>query len=149
MSTNQSVGTILDSNSNSIIERWISSVERNEELTALSMNPQERSRHLRPLLAELVCRLRLGHDAKATVSNAAREHGVRRCAQGYTVPMVVEESRILEVSIFTTLHANLAGADCHNIMLDVAIIADEVDSQLKQSMIGFEEPLTAKTANYR
>ena len=63
--------------------------------------------------------------------------------------MVVEESRILEVSIFTTLHANLASTDCHNIMLDVAIIADEVDSQLKQSMIGFAEPLAAKTANYR
>jgi hypothetical protein len=149
MSTNQSVsvGTILDRNSNSTIDLWISSVEQNENLTVLSMNPQERSRHLRPLLSELVCRLRLGHDAKATVSNAAREHGVRRCAQGYTVPMIVEESRILQVSIFTTLHNNLASTDCHDIMLDVAMIADEVDSQLKQAMIGFAEPLTAKTAN--
>jgi hypothetical protein len=122
-------------------------VEGNEELTVLSMNPQERSRHLWPLLAELVCRLRLGHDAKATVSMAAREHGVRRCSQGYTVPMVVEESRILQVSIFTTIHDNLASVDCHNIMLDVAMIADEVDSQLKQSMIGFAETLTAKRPN--
>jgi len=51
------------------------------------------------------------------------------------------------MSIFTTLHDNLASTDCHNIMLDVAMIADEVDSQLKQAMIGFAEPLTAKTAN--
>jgi hypothetical protein len=144
---NQSVGTILDRNSNSTIERWISSVERNEELTVVAMNSQERSRHLWPLLAELVCRLRLGHDAKAAVSMAAREHGVRRCAQGYTVPMVVEESRILQVSIFTMLHDNLAGVDCDDVMLDVAMIADEVDSQLKQSMIGFAEPLAAKMPN--
>ena len=61
--------------------------------------------------------------------------------------MIVEESRILQVSIFTTLHNNLASTDCHNIMLDVATIADEVDSQLKQAMIGFAEPLTAKTAD--
>jgi len=118
-------------------------VERNEELTVLAMNPQERSRHLRPLLAELVDRLRLGHDAKAKVSSPAHEHGARRYAQGYTVPMIVEESRILQVSIFTTLHDNLASTDCHDIMLDVAMIADEVDSQLKQSIIGFAEPLVA------
>jgi hypothetical protein len=143
MSTKQSVATILERNSNSTIKRWVSSVERNEELTVLSMSSEERSRHLRPLLAELVCRLRLGHDAKAKVSSPAREHGVRRCAQGYTAPMIVEESRILQVSIFSTLHDNLANTDCHNIMLNVAMIADEVDSQLKQSMIGFAEPLVA------
>jgi len=118
-------------------------VERNEDLTVISMNPQERSRHLQPLLAELVCRLRLGRDAKAKVSSPAHEHGARRYAQGYTVPMIVEESRILQVSIFTTLHDNLASIDCHDIMLDVAMIADEVDSQLKQSIIGFAEPLVA------
>jgi len=139
MPTKQSVATILERNSSSTIKDWISCVERNEELTVLAMKPKERARHLPPLLAELVCRLRLGHDTKATVSIAAREHGIRRCAQGYTVPMIVEESRILQVSIFTTLHDNLASVDCHNVMLDVATIADEVDSQLKQAMIGFAE----------
>ena len=141
MVTKQPVATILERNSSSTIKCWTSSVARNEELTGLLMNPQERSGHLPPLLAELVCRLRLGHDAKAKVSNAAREHGIRRRTQGYTIPMIVEESRILQVSIFTTLQANLASIDCHEVMLDVAMIADEVDSQLKQTMIGFAEPL--------
>jgi hypothetical protein len=141
MSTKQSVATILEKNSNSTINGWISSVEHNEELTVLFMNRQQRARHLGPLLAALVCRLRLGHDAKAIVSNAAREHGIRRCMQGYTVPMIVEESRILEVSIFTTLQDNLANLDGHKVLLDVAMIADEVDSQLKQAMIGFTERL--------
>ena len=148
MPTKQSVATILERNSNSTVKIWISSVERNQELTVLSMKPKERSRHLLPLLAELVCRLRLGHDGKATVSNAARNHGIRRCAQGYTVPMIVEESRILQVSIFTTLHDNLASVDFRNLMLDVALIADEVDSQLKQAMTGFAEPCAEKTANH-
>jgi hypothetical protein len=143
--TKQSVATILERNSNSTINSWISSVERNEELTVLSMNPRIRSSYLSTLLAELVCRLRLGHDAKSEVSNAAREHGILRHVQGYTVPMIVEESRILQVSIFNTLQDNLASVDCHNVMLDVATIADEVDSQLKQAMIGFLEPLVAKT----
>jgi hypothetical protein len=37
---------------------------------------------------------------------AAREHGQLRLQQGYTAAMVVEESRILQVSIFSTLQRN-------------------------------------------
>ena len=48
--------------------------------------------------------------------------------------MVVEESRILQVSIFNTLQNNLGRVDFATVLLDVMIIADEVDSQLKQAM---------------
>ena len=46
--------------------------------------------------------------ATAAISLAAHEHGILRREQGYTVAMVVEESRILQVSIFNTLN-NRAG----------------------------------------
>jgi len=59
--------------------------------------------------------------------------------QGYTVPMVVEESRILQVSIFNTLQSNIGSVDFRHLALDVMTIADEVDSQLKQAMLGFTE----------
>jgi len=59
--------------------------------------------------------------------------------QGYTVPMVVEESRILQVSIFNTLQSNIGSVDFSTLLLDVMTIADEVDSQLKQAMLGFTE----------
>ena len=137
----ESVADILERNSDSTIESWISSVERNEELTALPLNYQERTSHLPLLLDDLVRRLRLAPDAKVTVSSAAREHGILRHAQGYTVPMIVKEFRILQVSIFITLHNNLGNVDFRIVMLDVAAIADEMDSQLKQAMLGFLEPL--------
>ena len=54
--------------------------------------------------------------------------------------MVVEESRILQVSIFKTLQNNLANVDFSTVLLDVITIADEVDSQLKQAMLGYIEP---------
>jgi hypothetical protein len=52
-----------------------------------------------------------------------------------TVPMLVEESRILQVSIFTILHRSLPTLDSSRVLLDVIEIADEVDSQLKQSTL--------------
>jgi hypothetical protein len=45
--------------------------------------------------------------------------------------MIVEESRILQVSIFDTLQKNLSTVDFSLLLHDVMTIADEVDSQLK------------------
>ena len=66
------------------------------------------------LLDEVPCRLRGNRDAEPLVSIAAAAHG-RRFAQGYSVAMLVEESRILEVTTFGTLQrhrANWIGIRC-------------------------------------
>jgi hypothetical protein len=67
-----------------------------------------------------------------------------RRQQGYTVPMVVEESRMLQVSIFRTLQRNLRRVDFSKVLLDVVTIADEVDSQLKQALISYVSPRDSK-----
>jgi hypothetical protein len=51
--------------------------------------------------------------------------------------MMVEESRILQSSIFQTLQNNLSTVDFSLPLIDVMTIADEVDSQLKQTIISF------------
>jgi hypothetical protein len=67
------------------------------------------------------------------------KHGIIRREQGYSIPMMVEESRILQVSIFNTLQSNLKVVDFSLLLLDVMTIADEVDSQLKQTIVSFAE----------
>jgi hypothetical protein len=57
--------------------------------------------------------------------------------------MVVEESRILQVSIFNTLQNNLDSVDFSKVLRDVITIADEVDSQLKQAVLSYVEPARA------
>jgi hypothetical protein len=46
----------------------------------------------------------------------------------------VEEARILQVSTCETIQRNLAGVDSSLVVPDIMLIADEVDSQLKQSI---------------
>jgi len=48
--------------------------------------------------------------------------------------MLVHESRPLQVTIFGTLQKNLNYLDFSLLLPDVMTIADEVDSQLTQSM---------------
>jgi len=140
------VAAILERDLRRTIRNWMSRVEHTEELTAISLTCQERTGHLPLLLGDLVRRLRLPPHAKVPISLAAREHGILRRKQGYTVPMLVEESRILQVSIFNTLQNNIGSVDFSTVLLDVMTIADEVDSQLKQAMLGFMETPVAKSA---
>jgi DNA-binding response OmpR family regulator len=141
------VAAILERDLQATIQNWNTRVGHTGELTAVSLTYQERICHLPLLLSDLVRRLRLPPDAKSPTSRAARDHGILRRKQGYTVPMVVEESRILQVSIFNTLQNNLGSVDFGTVLLDVMTIADEVDSQLKQAMLGFMETKVAKSAS--
>ncbi len=59
------------------------------------------------------------------------------CQQGYTAAMVVDESRILQVCIFSTLHRNERRVKFSKLLPDVVTIADEVDAQLKQQILCF------------
>jgi CheY-like chemotaxis protein len=136
----ETVASILEHNVDATIQDWMGLVERDEELTRVPLSFEDRSGHLPNLFAELIVRLRLPATTKAVISTAAREHGTVRYQQGYSAPMMVEESRILQVSIFDTLQKNLPKVDFSKVLLDVMTIADEVDSQLKQAMLSYVQP---------
>ena len=101
------------------------------------LNFEERTGHLPQLLRDIIARLRLDVGTKAPISIAASHHGDLRRKQGYTVAMVVEESRILQVCLFTTLHKSASQLDFTKLLPDIVIIADEVDAQLKQQMLRY------------
>jgi hypothetical protein len=60
-----------------------------------------------------------------------------RFVQGYSPSMLVEESRIFQVSVFNTLHLHQSELDQSQVLLDVIVIADEADTQPTESMRGF------------
>jgi len=144
----ESVASILEHDMSATIRDWMALVENDEELTCIPLSLEARTAHLPNLIADLIFRLRLPPTAKADASTAARQHGNLRREQGYTAAMVVEESRILQVSIFNTLQNNSANVDFSKVLRDVITIADEVDSQLKQAMLSYApwSPGSARSA---
>jgi CheY-like chemotaxis protein len=137
----ESVATILEYSIESTIEAWYERVKRNKKLTFVSMSREQRAGHIPKILIDLVHRLRsfksLG--SSELVSAAAEEHGRFRRQQGYSAAMLVEESRMLQVSIFETLQKNLASIDFSILLNAVMTIADEVDAQLSQAMDSYME----------
>jgi hypothetical protein len=52
--------------------------------------------------------------------------------------MLVEESRLFQVVTFQTLHRHQGELDQDQLLLDIVVIADEVDLQLMQAVRCFE-----------
>ena len=142
------VSTILERHSAGTISEWLTRAKANKELSHLTLSNEARTGHLGTLLNELVQRLRAPHfeEGKAKTSMAALAHGKVRSRQGYSAAMLVEESRILQVCIFKTLRNNLSAVDLALVLTDVMTIADEVDSQLKQTMASFSDQLAHEEA---
>jgi hypothetical protein len=135
--TIESVADILERELQTLIQEWLMRVEQEPDLTRIPLNFEERTGHLPHLLHDVISRLRLDAGTKAPISKAASDHGDLRRRQGYTVAMAVEESRLLQVSIFTTLHRNVKQLEFSALLPDVVTIADEVDAQLKEQMLRF------------
>ena len=133
----ESVADILERELDNMIKAWLSLVDKEPDLTSVHLTFEERTGHLPNLLHDVIARLRLDAGTKAPISEAAAVHGDLRHKQGYTVAMVVEESRLLQVTIFTTLHKNVKRLEFDLLLPDVVTIADEVDAQLKQQMLRF------------
>jgi hypothetical protein len=144
--TIESVADILDRELQSVIVDWLARVEREPDLKSIPLNFEERTGHLPHLLHDVIKRLRLDAGTKAPISKAAAEHGDLRRKQGYTVAMAVEESRLLQVTIFSTLQKNIENLQFSMLLPDVVTIADEVDAQLKEQMLCFMAADAAKLA---
>jgi hypothetical protein len=127
-----SVADVLERELEPTIEEWLKLVNMAPELTAIALSDADRTSHLPKLYHDLISRLRLG--TPSSISVAAIAHGRARREQGYSVAMLIEESRACEVATFGTLHLHQNELDNDQVILDIVVIADEVDSQLTQSV---------------
>jgi hypothetical protein len=140
----ETVADIIERQLDVVIKEWLARVEKEPDLTAIPLNYEERTGHLPQLLHDVIRRLRMDEGTKAPISEAAAHHGDLRSKQGYTVAMAVEESRLLQVTIFSTLHKSEKHLDFSVLLPAVVTIADEVDAQLKQQMLRFMAADAAK-----
>jgi len=135
------VAAILQRCTSEIVEDWLTKVRQNRELSRVALSDHERTGYLPKLIDDLIVRLRSPHitiqEGGFIGSPAAVAHGKLRRSQGYTSAMLVQDSRILQVTLFGTLQKNLRALDFSLLLPDVMTIADEVDSQLTQAMEGY------------
>jgi hypothetical protein len=133
------VASVLERETQTTISSWYARVEDETDLFNVPLSREERCAHLPEMFRDLVVRLRnpLPLGSRALVSPDAHAHGRLRREQGYTAAMMVEESRMLQVSIFQTLQSHIEETESGVLLLYIMAIADEVDSQLAQAMTSY------------
>jgi hypothetical protein len=135
--TLKSVAVVLERELASTIKEWLRQVKLIPDLTNIPLSDSDRTGHLPKLFDDLLCRLRLPRDAEPPVSITASAHGRLRFVQGYSPSMLVEESRIFQVTTFGALHLHQSELEQNQVLLDVMIIADEADRQLTEAVRSF------------
>jgi CheY-like chemotaxis protein len=135
----ESVASILDRDLDITIQRWLSRLKEVPELASIPLAVKDRVAYLPEIVKSITVRL-CGDRTVQVIDRpcaAAVLHGQVRYHQGYTAPLMVQESRLLQVCIFETIQRNLGSVDFSAVLPDIMIIADEVDSQLKQAIASF------------
>ena len=135
----ESVGLLIERTAQDILHDWFESVQKEESLAALPVSYETRSAPMVGVLRDIVARLNAARPGTAgkPFSHGCAQYGSDRFKQGYAPAKLVEEMRLLQLSIFHTLQANLASIDFNLLMVGMIAIADEIQAQLGQAVASY------------
>jgi DNA-binding response OmpR family regulator len=123
-------------NKDQIIQEWVKRVVRDGEIAAIRLTESERIDCLPPLLEDIITSA--GKPSDSTV-NAAADHGVIRARQGYTIPMLVREAKVLQDTIGNFAQQNLLAIEISHAIPDLIRIGGMIELALEGSITAFIE----------
>jgi YesN/AraC family two-component response regulator len=123
-----------------ISRQWLALVKAHSELAAMRLPDNERIDHLPEIVQELAKRVDvLSHETTHDAKNAAAKHGKERARQGFTIPLIVIEMRLLQRVLSTVLQRNLIRMDLSTVIGDMIQIGESLQEQLEFSIRGFQQ----------
>ena len=143
------VAQVLREFSSLICERWVRQVLADPELAALPLSDAERSDHIPDLMDELIRRLEGPQEELSPIAtDAARKHGKVRYQQGYTIPQVLFEARVLQHVLTSTIQENLFGLDLSTLVHDILEIGETLQAAVEISIRVYQSqiPLSLQTS---
>jgi len=122
-----------------ITQEWLQQVEKHPELSAIKLSKEERTDHLPKLIRELADRVESDRDSpEMSAVEAATLHGKQRYLQGYTIPLIITEARILQKIVSANLQVNLLAIDISTLIGDLIQIGESLTAELEESIRSFQ-----------
>lgn len=139
------VSELLRENVKRITQEWLREVKSHKELMSVRLKDSERIDHIPPLVEQLAIRIESGPStsSKAT-ADIGEAHGRNRARQGYSIPLVVVEMRLLQRVISFVLQRNLIRMDLSTVIADMMEAGEGLQEELEFSIRGFQK--TARDA---
>jgi DNA-binding response OmpR family regulator len=130
------VPDVIAENKDWVIAQWLQAVHQNPELMRVSLSETERRDHVPGLLDEAIAYTR---DQAIGVERqqAAAQHGTLRSQQGYSVPMLILEARLLQDVISDCIRRNVQVIDLSNLVADLCKMSHTISTELELSVRAF------------
>ncbi len=136
------VSEALEDLESEICSRWLTGVLVDPEIAELPLTLAERSDHIPQLLAELIRRLDGPLDMLTPIAvEAARKHGKARFLQGYTIPQILFEGRVLQQVISATIREVLLTVDLSTLVSDILQIGEALQGALEISVRTYQSQI--------
>jgi DNA-binding response OmpR family regulator len=128
---------VIARNRAEVIDAWYQAVEKHPEIMEIPLSRDERIDHLPQVLDELVRPMDSDQPDLRGPHSPSKEHGAKRRTQGYTVALLLEETRILHRVIADCMQSNLLKIDISNLIPDLIEVHDRMHSLLQTSLEAF------------
>jgi ActR/RegA family two-component response regulator len=129
---------IIAQNIDSIVEHWLADVKKDEEISAIPLSKADRQDHVPRLLQRALSSAR-GRQVTSEDIADAQMHGQTRRKQGYSIPLVVREAKILLRSIAACVQQNLLAIQVSYLIPDMVNVWETVATELEISVKAFIE----------
>src|SRR5881227_4246910 len=144
----QRLTQVIRANRESVVENWLQAVKKDSEISSISVPDPERKEHV-PLLLEVATDVAEGKELTADNRKAYVRHGAIRYRQGYTVPLLIREARLLQASLADCIQRNFTGIEMNYLVPDTIHFMGTIDALLEDSARGFIQQANAERVSNR
>jgi ActR/RegA family two-component response regulator len=144
----QRLPQLIGANTGSIVEDWLRAAKHDPEIGAIPVSDPERKEHL-PLLLQIAIGVAEGKELTAEDTQAYVRHGIVRHRQGYTVPLLIREARLLQASVADCIQRNFSGIEMSYLVPDTIHFMGTIDALLEASVRGFIQQANSEKVSSR
>jgi ActR/RegA family two-component response regulator len=130
------LSTFIRDNLQPIVARILQLMKSHRKLGSLALSDEARINSLPELLLSTVQTLE--SEPSSELSDRARElaaeHGRTRRTQGYTLPMIVDDTRLAEQAIYELAQQSLLELDLSYLITDLRRLNDSLENKLQESL---------------
>jgi len=129
------IASLLRENVEEITSKVLESMKADPQLDQLRLSDNQRVDHVPKMIGAMADSLESNHGKISENSlHAAADHGKLRRKQGYSIPMMVEDTHAVDGAIHEIVQNNLLFLDLSHLISDLRAVNGILEMQLKESL---------------
>ena len=142
----QRLPQVIKAKSESIVEHWLQTIKQDPEIGSIPVPDSERREHV-PRLLNIATGIAEGKALTAEDRKTYVRHGAIRYRQGYTVPLLIREARLLQASLADCIQRNFTRLEMSYLVPDAIHFMGTIDALLEDSARGFIQQANSERAS--